>query len=316
MRVKASAISSSAASQPIGSNCSGALGALAPQRREQPVRMLDALGVAGDLGAHHAQGVAVVARARDPPDAAVGQHRHLQRAGARAIVRAGGLGDASHQLLHELSLAPTGVRLLCPQYHGSGSTSTAASLATSSTVRANQPLSRLAADITVLINRALTHRSADSTVAGGRPAPKQVASPGGSTWRQQAWRRVNGPRPRSSSSGWSRTASTRCSACRACRTIPSSMPCTTRPTASGPSTPATSRGPPTWRSARPWPPASLPPIAWCRARASSTPPRRCRRPTATTRRCWRSPARCRWPTSTATPATCTTSPTSSASCSA
>ena len=87
----------------------------APLRRsgvQQPVRVLDPLGVAGDLGAHHAQGVAVVARARDAPDAAVGQHRHLQRAGARAIVRAGGLGDASHQLLHEFSLAPTGVRLV------------------------------------------------------------------------------------------------------------------------------------------------------------------------------------------------------------
>src|SRR4051812_27395348 len=67
--------------------------------------MLDALGVAGDLRANDAQGVAVVARTRDPADAAVGQERHLQRAGARAIVRAGGLGSASHQLLHETSLA-------------------------------------------------------------------------------------------------------------------------------------------------------------------------------------------------------------------
>src|SRR5204863_8960043 len=79
---------------------SSALRATAPHRRQQPVWVLDPLGVTSDLGANHAQRVAVVARARDPADAAVGQHGHLERAGARAIVGAGGLGDPLHELLH------------------------------------------------------------------------------------------------------------------------------------------------------------------------------------------------------------------------
>src|SRR5215471_4260914 len=66
--------------------------------------MLKPLGLARDLGAYDPQRVAVVARPGDPPDAAAGD-RHLERTGARTIVRTGGLGEASHQLWHAISLA-------------------------------------------------------------------------------------------------------------------------------------------------------------------------------------------------------------------
>ncbi len=67
----------------------GALGPGAQQRRRQPVRVVDALGVAGHLGADDAGRVAVVGRAVDAPHAARVEHLDLQRAGRRAIVRAG-----------------------------------------------------------------------------------------------------------------------------------------------------------------------------------------------------------------------------------
>src|SRR5215831_16139380 len=67
--------------------------------------MLKPLGIARDLGAYDPQRIAVVARPGDPPDAAAGQHGHLERTGARTFVRTSGLGEASHQLWHAISLA-------------------------------------------------------------------------------------------------------------------------------------------------------------------------------------------------------------------
>ena len=91
-----------------------ALGALAPKRVEQPMRMLEPLGIARDLGAYDPQRVAVVARPCDPPDAAVGQQGHLERTGARTIVGAGGLGEASHQLWHAVSRSAGGSATAAP----------------------------------------------------------------------------------------------------------------------------------------------------------------------------------------------------------
>ena len=65
-----------------------ALGAGADHRVEQPVRMVDALGVARDLGADHAGGIVVVACAPDAADAAGVEAFDLERAGRGAIVRA------------------------------------------------------------------------------------------------------------------------------------------------------------------------------------------------------------------------------------
>ena len=66
-----------------------ALGADAPQRRCQPIGMVLALGIARDLGAHDAGGVAVLGAA-DAADRAPVEPLDLERADARAIVRTDG----------------------------------------------------------------------------------------------------------------------------------------------------------------------------------------------------------------------------------
>ena len=66
----------------------GALGTLALERMQQPVRMVDALGIARHLLADHAQRVAVVLRAADPADSAFVQYLHLEGAGGGAVMRA------------------------------------------------------------------------------------------------------------------------------------------------------------------------------------------------------------------------------------
>ena len=52
-----------------------------------------ALGVARDLGAYHPCGVRIVARAAHPADAVGIEAFDLKGAGARAVVRTGGMGD-------------------------------------------------------------------------------------------------------------------------------------------------------------------------------------------------------------------------------
>ncbi len=61
----------------------------AAKRRRQPVRVMDALGVARDLGADHASRVGIVIGAAQSADPLPVQHLHFQRAGGRAVVRAG-----------------------------------------------------------------------------------------------------------------------------------------------------------------------------------------------------------------------------------
>jgi hypothetical protein len=50
--------------------------------------MMYALGIARDLGANHAVGVAVVLRAAHPADPAIRQQFNIERTRRRAIVRA------------------------------------------------------------------------------------------------------------------------------------------------------------------------------------------------------------------------------------
>ena len=66
-----------------------AFGAGPAHRPAQPVRVMHALGVAGNLLADDPGGVGQFLVAPDPADARRRQPLHLQRAGARAIVRAG-----------------------------------------------------------------------------------------------------------------------------------------------------------------------------------------------------------------------------------
>ncbi len=62
---------------------------LADERMQQPVRMMDALGVARDLRADHARRVEIVLGAAHAADRAAVEHLHFERAGGRAIVRTG-----------------------------------------------------------------------------------------------------------------------------------------------------------------------------------------------------------------------------------
>src|SRR5262249_876293 len=71
----------------------GALRSLAAQRMEQPVGMMDALGVARDLGADHAERVVILLRAANAADRALVDRLDLWRAGRGAIVRTGGIAD-------------------------------------------------------------------------------------------------------------------------------------------------------------------------------------------------------------------------------
>ena len=71
-----------------------ALGAGAHQRLQQAVGMVDALGIARDLGADDAGRVAVGLGAVDAADAAVVEQLDVERAGRRAVVRTGRMADA------------------------------------------------------------------------------------------------------------------------------------------------------------------------------------------------------------------------------
>jgi hypothetical protein len=71
----------------------GTLGADPAQGMEQPVGVMDSFGVVGDLGAQHPGRRRVVGRAGDLDDAPVGD-RDVERAGVRAIVRAGAAHDS------------------------------------------------------------------------------------------------------------------------------------------------------------------------------------------------------------------------------
>ena len=55
--------------------------------------MMDALGVARDLGADDAGRVGLLLRAAHPADAAAVDHLDIERAGRRAVMRTGGVAD-------------------------------------------------------------------------------------------------------------------------------------------------------------------------------------------------------------------------------
>ena len=65
----------------------------AAHRMQQPVGMMNALGVARDLGADDAGGIGLQLGAADPADRAAVDHLDIERAGRRAIVRTGGVAD-------------------------------------------------------------------------------------------------------------------------------------------------------------------------------------------------------------------------------
>ena len=65
----------------------------AAHRMEQPVGVMNALGVARDLGADHAGGIGLQLGAADPADRAAVDHLDVERAGRRTIVRTGGVTD-------------------------------------------------------------------------------------------------------------------------------------------------------------------------------------------------------------------------------
>ena len=76
------------------SELAAAFAADAPQRLREAVGMMDALGVARDLGADHARRVGIVLGAAHAADRALAEHLDLERAGRRAVVRTGRGGNA------------------------------------------------------------------------------------------------------------------------------------------------------------------------------------------------------------------------------
>src|SRR5262249_17074987 len=68
-----------------------------PQRHREPLGMVLALGVAGDLGADDALRIGLPLGAAHPADAVVVNPLDLKRAAAWAIVRADAVGDVERQ---------------------------------------------------------------------------------------------------------------------------------------------------------------------------------------------------------------------------
>ncbi len=86
--------------------------AFAPQRMQQPLGVVLALGVAGNLGADHTGCVVVVLRTAHTPDRPLVEQLDFQRAGRWAIVRARGCPDANrrtdapHRFVHRATAFP------------------------------------------------------------------------------------------------------------------------------------------------------------------------------------------------------------------
>ena len=67
--------------------------------------MMHTLGVTRDLGADHARRILIVGRAADPADRMGVEHLDFQRAGRRAVVRAGRCGNAgANELVHNRTM--------------------------------------------------------------------------------------------------------------------------------------------------------------------------------------------------------------------
>ena len=67
------------------------------QRLRQAVGMMLALGILGDLGAHYTVRVSLARRPTNPPDTVSVDALDLERAGARAIMRADAGDDVERQ---------------------------------------------------------------------------------------------------------------------------------------------------------------------------------------------------------------------------
>src|SRR5258705_1390194 len=65
----------------------------------QPIGMMNTLGIARDLGADDACGIALQLGAAHPADRGTIDHLDIQRAGRRTIVRTGGMPDVDLGLL-------------------------------------------------------------------------------------------------------------------------------------------------------------------------------------------------------------------------
>ena len=83
----------------------GALRAGAAHRMHQPVGMMNALGIARDLGADDAGGIGLQLGAAHPADRGTIDHLDIERAGRRAIVRTGGMPDVDSWLLVHAPIA-------------------------------------------------------------------------------------------------------------------------------------------------------------------------------------------------------------------
>src|SRR5207248_459966 len=69
------------------------------QRKQQPIRVMNALGIAGDFGADHAGGIALELRTTHAPDGGAIDHFDVERASRWAVVRTGRMPDVNFGLL-------------------------------------------------------------------------------------------------------------------------------------------------------------------------------------------------------------------------
>src|SRR6185295_17864370 len=72
-----------------------ALRTCAPQRMHEAVGVMDALGVAGNLGANDAGRVAMIGRTVHPANPIVAQQLNVKRTGRRTIVRTNGMANGN-----------------------------------------------------------------------------------------------------------------------------------------------------------------------------------------------------------------------------
>jgi hypothetical protein len=59
----------------------------------QAIRVMNTLGIAGNLGADHTSGIAVVLRTTDAADCTLIQQLDIKRTGGRAVMRTGRMSD-------------------------------------------------------------------------------------------------------------------------------------------------------------------------------------------------------------------------------
>ncbi len=77
-----------------------------PQRMQQSVRVMNALGIARDLGADDAGGIGLQLGPAHPADALAVEDLDIERAGRGAIMRAGGVPDSEPGVLVHAAMLP------------------------------------------------------------------------------------------------------------------------------------------------------------------------------------------------------------------